>query len=245
MWSYLDHKLKLSVKMSKWRTETEKLCISEVISYVIILTMIRKTRLLPNDIPQSYLSSIVPTFIKEKPNWNHHFSVSSVVWRHVDSTVWFGWCFEEAVPLRFSKCNHNFFYGHSLIKNSNWEWSKGKHRDRQVVYVRSISGLIMMTMIIKKGLISNDIPQSYHSSIIPTSIIERPNSINHFSVSSVVCRHVDLTVWLGWCFEEDFSLCFFQCNDTLLCGQTLITNSSWEWRWVKEGQRRTSCVSQK
>ena len=121
MWSYLDHKLKLRVKMSKWRTETEKLCISEVISYVIILTMIRKTRLLPNDIPQSYLSSIVPTFIKEKPNCNHHFSVSSVVWRHVDSTVWFGWCFEEAVPLRFSKCNHNFFYGHSLIKNSNWE----------------------------------------------------------------------------------------------------------------------------
>ena len=81
----------------------------------------KKDKSFPNDIPQSYLSSIVPTFIRERPNWIHHFSVSSVVSRQVDSTLCIGWCFEEAVPLRYSKCNLSFFYGHSLIEYSNWE----------------------------------------------------------------------------------------------------------------------------
>ena len=131
MWSYIDHKLKLRVKISKWRTETDKLSISEVISDIIILTMIRKTRLLPNDIRQSYLSSIVPTLIIERPNWIHHFSVSSVVCRHVESTVWFGWSFKEALPLRFSKCNDTLFYGQTLITNSNWEYSWVREAQRQ------------------------------------------------------------------------------------------------------------------
>ena len=103
-----------------------------------------------------------------------------------------------------------------------------KPRDGQAVYLRSNQWYNYSNNNKKDKSFTNDIPQSYHSSIIPTSIIERPNSINHFSVSSVVSRHVDLTVWLGWCFEEALPLRFFQCNDSLWCGHTLITNSSWE-----------------
>ena len=76
---------------------------------IIWITIIIKTRLLSNGIPQSYLSSIIPTSIVERPNWMHHFSVSTVVCRHVDSTIRFGRCFEEAVPLRFSQCNDSCF----------------------------------------------------------------------------------------------------------------------------------------
>ena len=191
--------------------------------------MIRKTRLLPNDIPQSYLSLIVPTFIIEKPNWINHFSVSSVVCRHVESTVWFGWCFKEALPLRFSKCNDTLFYGRTLITNSYWEYSWVREAQRQTSCVsHRYQCYNYDNNHNNNNTLPNDIPQSYHSSIVPTLIIERPNWIHHFSVSSVVSHQVDSTVWFGWCFEEALPLRFFQCNVSLWCGHTLITNSSWE-----------------
>ena len=57
----------------------------------------------------------------------------------------------------------------------------------------------LVTMIIKRSLLSNGISQSYHSSIIPTSIIEITNWIHHIGEMSeipvhYIWSHVELTV---------------------------------------------------
>ena len=63
--------------------------------------------------------------------------------------------------------------------------------------------------------------------------------IHHFSVWSFVCRRVDLTVDLGWCFGEAVQFGILPWNDALFYGETLITNLSWESRWEKESQKNT------
>ena len=83
------------------------------------ITMIIKKSLLSIGIPQSYPSLIIPTSMIDTTSCIYHFSVFTVVCHHVDSTVRFGWCFEEAVPLRFSQSNDSLFYGHTLITNSS------------------------------------------------------------------------------------------------------------------------------
>ena len=74
---------------------------------------------LANGIPQSCHSSIIPKSIIATTKWIHHFRVSTVVYHNVESTVRFGWCFEQAVPFHFSQYNDRFFYGHTFITNSS------------------------------------------------------------------------------------------------------------------------------
>ena len=102
----------------------------------------------------------------------------------------------------------------------------------------------LITMIIKTSLfLSNGVPQSYHSSIISTSIIARTNRIDHFSVSTVVYPHGESTVRCGWCVEQAVPFRFAH-YDSLFYGHILITNSSKVTRRARKAQKQTSFASQ-
>ena len=85
---------------------------------IIFIIMMRKKRHSSNDIPQSYVCSIIPTHSIATPTDIHHFNICSLAFHHVDSTVGFGWCFGENVYFGLSLCNNSFFYGQTLIMNS-------------------------------------------------------------------------------------------------------------------------------
>ena len=96
----------------------------------------------------------------------------------------------------------------------------------------------------EKPFLANGIPQSYHSSIIPTSIIAITNWIDHFRVSTVVYHHVELTVRFRWCLKQAAPFRFSQYNDRLFYGHTFITKSSKVQRRVRKAQKQKRFASQ-
>ena len=93
--------------------------ISVIINTVIMSMMNIMTRLSSNDILHSYDWSNIPHTVTLTQI--HHFSEYNLVCRHVDFTVSFVWCFEEAVQFGLSLCNENWFHGQTLIMISTWE----------------------------------------------------------------------------------------------------------------------------
>ena len=62
--------------------------------------------------------SIIPTHKMTTPTEMHHFSVYSLTFRHVHSTVRFRLCFGKDVHFGLSPCNYSLFYGQTVITNS-------------------------------------------------------------------------------------------------------------------------------
>ena len=63
-------------------------------------------------------SSIIPIQRMTTPTEMHHFSINSLAFRHVHSTVGFGCCFGKDVDFGLFTCDYSLFYGQTLIMNS-------------------------------------------------------------------------------------------------------------------------------
>ena len=79
---YLQEIITLSVVCDKHRT----------INILMIIIMLRETRNLEYDIPQSWDCAIIPTHSKATKTDIQHFNVYSPAFRDVDLTIGYRWC---------------------------------------------------------------------------------------------------------------------------------------------------------
>ena len=80
--------------------------------------MLRETRNVEYDIPQSWDCAIIPTHSKATKTDIQHFNVYSPAFRDVDLTIGYRWCLWEDAHYGLFLGNDSFFYGQTLIRNS-------------------------------------------------------------------------------------------------------------------------------
>ena len=94
----------------------------------------------------------------------------------------------------------------------------------------------------KDNILSNEIPHSYDWSIIPT---HSHNNLNSLLQCMKPCLSTcGFDSWFRLVLWRSCSIWPLAVERCFIYGETLITNSSWESRWEKEAQKKTSCVTQ-
>ena len=116
---------------------------------IIFILMMRKTRHLSNDIPQSYVCSIIPTHSIATSTEIDQFNVWSRVFRHVYKTVGFEWCFGKRFTLASPYAPLVGFTVRTWSRTQfKSRWGK-KHRNGRVLYLKLTRQLSLFLKIFR------------------------------------------------------------------------------------------------